>query len=191
MGQTKARKVVKIFGLPRTGTNLLHHLMAVNFKEHIATTAEHGVDHLGWKHGLPLPIESYGFLGKVLREELLFVFTKRNFDSWLEAFETRHKNTWEYPNRYQQKDTFVFVTPMGPQIYGSIREYYEKHMGAYEAFVEANPSRSCLVDFELLSNRQEEVVRRLQTALALEPSQLGPCTISKRIDSSGLWLDTI
>lgn len=185
------RRVVKIFGLPRTGTNLLHHLMAVNFKEHIATAAEHGVDHLGWKHGLPLPIGSYDFLGKVLGEELSFVFTRRDFDSWRQAYETRHSGTWENPNRYRSKDKFVFVTPMGPQIYGSIREYYEKHMGAYEDFARANPSRSCLVDFHLLTDQQEDVVRYLQTTLNLEPSQPKPCTISKRIGSTGLWLDTI
>jgi hypothetical protein len=185
------KRILKIYGLPRTGTNVLHWLLTVNFKNYVSDLSEFGTHYLGWKHGLPPSDNILEHIIKQTGEEVLFVFTKRDYDSWEEAVLTRHQNTWEFPSRFQSNDCFFFNTPVGFEVYRDIKEYHDAKQDLYEDFCLRHPDISALVSFENLQSNQVQVVETLRDKFNLELNALTITSIPKRINSSGHWEDSL
>lgn len=186
------RVILKMFGMPRTGTNLLHMLMTLNFKNYVCGKAEHEQDFLGWKHGVPQDMSHYLELEKIANESVRFVFTSREFESWEKSYTTKHFASWENPSRFAvNKGKVVFCTPVGLEIYRDLRDLYETKANAYQAFCRLNPDRTMIVPFELMTKDQAEAVLFVQEKFSLERTQAHVVTIPKHINSNGVLADFI
>jgi hypothetical protein len=182
--------ILKMFGMPRTGTNLLHLLMTLNFKNYVCGKAEHDEDFLGWKHGVPRDMGHYLELEKLSNESVRFVFTSREFESWKKSYTTKHFASWENPSRFAiRKDRVVFCTPVGMEIYRDLRDLYDTKTDIYHSFCQLNPDRAMIVPFELMTRDQEETVRFIQDKFDLERTQEHIVTIPKHIGSDGVLVD--
>jgi len=188
------KKIVKVLGLPRTGTNLVQLLLNLNFKNYVCEECEHYQHYLGWKHGLPLPKETYETLERMTQEEIFFVLTTREYDSWQRAVAHKHiGKSWEFPERFHfhGNNPFVFVTPNQYEFYKDLREFYEVRTKAYSDFAEANPDRCYVVKFENLKTPegQKEEVLKLGKKFGLTFSQKEELIhISKQLDWDGRFV---
>lgn len=186
------KTILKTFGLPRTGTNLLYWLLTLNFKNYVAARAEHDQDYLGWKHGVPREIEHYLELEDLLKETVRFVFTTRKYESWVTSYSVKHFGSWENPSRFAVNDKrSVFCTPVGLEIYKNPKDLYDTKNKAYLDFCDQNPDRAMIVSFEDLTSDQEGVVKAVQDKFGLEPSHNHIVTIPKHINSQSVFVDTI
>jgi hypothetical protein len=128
------KPILKIYGLPHTGTNVLYWLLILNFKTYTCSKDNFDMDYLGWKHGIPLSQEAIECIKYTTNEEPLFIITNRSYESWSEAILNRHHNTWEFPEKFQKEPYFVFNTPMGIETYKSLQDFYEKRTEQYKTF---------------------------------------------------------
>lgn len=184
------KTILKMFGMPRTGTNLLHWLMVLNFRNYVCAKSEHDEDHLGWKHGVPRNLAHYLELENMIGESVRFVFTTREYESWRASYCTKHFGSWENPSRYAVlKDGVIFCTPIGMEIYKNHRELYDTKMGAYEAFCRENPYRAMIIPFELLTKDQERAVIQIRDRFGLEMTHKEVVTLPKQLTSQGVFID--
>lgn len=188
-------KIIKIFGLPRTGTNLMEKACILNFKDQICQKADYHPDYhyLGWKHGKPKPIETYDIIGKHLNYEVYFIFMIREFKSWQKSIFTNHLNSWEFPLSYFNMgwDKFIYNTPIGPEFYKNALELYEEYNSAYISFFQNNPQRSIFITFEELSLSQKNSLFLIKEKFNLEYSHESFYEVKKRVDSGGRINDFI
>ena len=56
--------LIKIYGLPSSGTNVLNFSLALNFHEPISGLDHHGIHYLGWKHGKPMDVKTVNLIEK-------------------------------------------------------------------------------------------------------------------------------
>lgn len=183
------KTIIKIMGLPRTGTNVIYALTTLNFKNYVCTKAEHEQDYLGWKHGTPQKIEEYLELEKLTNETVKFIFTSRNFESWKEAYTIRHLGSWENQARFSNLDKTIFCTPMNLEIYDNLKHLYISKMKIYEDFVNQNPNRAIIISFEEITKDQEKVVEKIKGKFNLELMDNKVITIKKQLDSIGRYMD--
>jgi len=183
------KTIIKIMGLPRTGTNVIHALATLNFKNYVCAKAEHEQDYLGWKHGVPQKIEEYLELEKLTNETIKFIFTSRNFESWKEAYMTRHIGSWENQIRFTNCKKTVFCTPIGLEIYNDLNDLHNLKMKAYQDFVNQNPSRAIIISFEDITENQENVVQKIKDKFNLELMDNRIFTIKKQLDSDGTYIN--
>ena len=182
--------ILKMFGLPRTGTNLLHLLLNLNFKNYVCGKAEHNQDHFGWKHAVPRDIEHYLELEGITGETIRFLFTSRGFESWQNSYLNFSEiHQWESPKQFRGGDKFVFCTPVGMEIYRDLRDLYDTKTDIYRSFCQLNPDRAMIVPFELMTRDQEGTVRFIQDKFGLERAQKHIVTIPKHINSEGVLVD--
>lgn len=181
------KKILKLYGLPRTGTNVLYWLLTLNFKHYVCDLSEFGVQYLGWKHGWPISQEVLNAIIEQTQEQPLFVFTKRNYDTWKEAILKRHQNTWEFPGRYKSDKVFFYNTPLGFETYKDILDFYEQRTKVYEKFCLDNPEITIEVSFEDLQDKQTEVITRIKEKFNLDSAYEKIIEIHKKINCSGYW----
>ena len=186
------KTILKTFGLPRTGTNLLYWLLNLNFKNYVAARAEHDQDYLGWKHGVPREMGHYQELEALTEESVRFVFSTRKYESWVTSYSTKHFASWENPAQFAVKDKRkVFCTPVGLEIYKDLKDLYDTKNKAYQDFCDQNPDKAMIVSFEELTSDQESVVKAVQEKFCLELAHPQIVTIPKHINSQGVFVDTI
>lgn len=183
------KTIIKILGLPRTGTNLMHMLASLNFKEYVCARGEHDQHYLGWKHGLPQKIEDYLKIEELTNETIKFIFTIRDFESWKESYTTKHFNSWENPSRFVDSKKRVFVTPVGIEIYEDLRHLHFLKTEIYKDFAMQNPDKAIIVPFEDLVKDQREVVQRIRDKFNLELMNSNIFTIKKHLDSNSTFVD--
>jgi hypothetical protein len=178
-------KKIKIFGLPRSGTNLTQILVPLNFK--ISTCLKKDFnDYLGWKHGKPHSIENYNKISEITKEEFLFLFCVREKENWKKAYLNKHKGSFEMPWEWSdQKDCFIFNTPHGPEIYKNIDEFYNDRVNSYKSFTDINPDKSYIVRYEDLFNDQIGVLKIIKDKFQLELAQENFIKINKKINWHG------
>ncbi len=185
------KKILKIYGLPRTGTNALYWLLTLNFKNYTCDLSEFGVDYLGWKHGVPPSEDVIKAIVKQTQEQILFVFTKREYQSWKEAVLTKHQGTWEFPSRFKSEDCFFYNTPNGFEVHKDIEEFYNNKQNVYDEFALKRPETSIIINFEDLQKDQIQVVQKIKDKFDLDLSNNFITPITKRINCSGHWEDLI
>lgn len=180
------KKIIKIFGLPKSGTNILQLLLSINCKNYVAQLAEHNMHFLGWKHGTPLTIEQYKVLENITNEKILFVFTVREYNSWEESILNRHWGSWEFPEHLQKNNSIVYNTPSNPEFYNSLYDLYKIKNNIYKQFAEENKDRAVVVNFEDLCNNQKNIVLKIKDQLKIELiDEDNIFEIKKNIDSGG------
>jgi hypothetical protein len=186
------KKIFKSYGLTRTGTNLLHWLLTINFREYVCDIGSHGVHYLGWKHGQPPSKEIIDDIYKYTNDYPLFIFTEREYESWLNAVTQRHKNSWEFKHPLSNKSEFIyFYTPNGYEKYDSYMDLYQKKQNIYRKFHIENPHISMIVNFEDLKENQETVILNIKEKFNLNLCYDIPISIKKKISSSGNFEDYI
>jgi hypothetical protein len=184
------KQIIKFYGLPRSGTNLIHHLLALNFTNYVCNIGEHGVHYLGWKHGKPINFEVLETIEKATDEQALFVFTQREFKDWYKSVSTKHIGTYEFiPRFWNYKEKFIYNTPTGPEIYNSAKEFYDTYIESYKQFCIDHPERSILIHFEDLQKNQKEFIDTIKSKFNLELTCPHIIEIKKQIDSRGKFED--
>ena len=181
------KPILKVYGLPHSGTNVLYWLLTLNFETYTCSEAEFNMDYLGWKHGLPMSNEVIECVKAATNEQPLFIFTERSYDSWLEAILQRHQDTWEFPSRYKDKDVFVFNTPAGIEVYKDSLDFYTKRMDLYKQFCSNHPEISLFVDFEDLKTNQNKTVQTIEDKFKLKRCYEDIIEIRKNVSSEGTW----
>jgi len=185
--QFNMKPILKIYGLPHSGTNALFWLLTINFKTYTCSKSNFSVDYLGWKHGMPMSQKTIECIKSCTNEQPLFVFTKRSYDSWKEAIIKRHRDTWEFPKNFESKDYFVFGTPSGLEVYDNGLEFYTKRVEAYEKFCEQNEDISIVVDFNDIKTNQKVIVEKIENKFRLKREYSEIIEIHKKVESNGLW----
>jgi hypothetical protein len=187
------KQILKIYGMPRTGTNVLQLLLALNFKTYVSNIGEHGVHYLGWKHGVPPSDNVIKHVKRVSNELPLFVFTNREYNTWSEAIKQRHQNTYEFLERFSNKDVWFYNTPVGFEIYKDDLDFYTQRQNYYKEYCNTHKDTSIMIDFEDLKDKQTEVVLKIADKFNLELTTERDKVINvhKYIDCSGQIIDSL
>ena len=178
------KPILKIYGLPHSGTNVVYALLNLNFETYTCSTANFGVDYLGWKHGFPMSLEVIEYVKITTREQPLFVFTYRDYESWEEAL--YRNNHCEFDTAYTDK--FVFHTPTETRVYSSPLDYYNALTDSYRMFQVANADISVEVSFEDLHSNQKRLVQTIGDKFNLKRCYEEVVEINKLITGDGEWL---
>lgn len=174
---------LKVFGLPRSGTNLLELLLPLNFDVYFCGRREFN-DHLGWKHARPLPYPDYEALGRALGESYYFIFSIRDKCEWISAME-KHAGSFEMPRDFRSADCLIWNTPMGPEIYSDLAHYYRSQTSAYREFCVANPGRALLVNYSAFKGNQAILLNQIESYFSFPKIQDTWITITSQIDWHG------
>lgn len=176
-------KLIKLYGLPRTGTNLLNLLMGFNFKEFVCTKSQHDVHYLGWKHGKPAPKKVISVIEEITQTDIYFVFIKRALESWKDAIENRHKGNWEFPFHTYSYEVgkFLYSTPMGYELYESIDDLHFNYNSFYEQYTSENDSKCIVVTFEELIENQTQLINKIKRKFNLTLAYEKPIEIKRQV----------
>lgn len=188
------KKILKLFGLPRTGTNVTHYLLALNFKNYVSTYCQHTQHYLGWKHGLPKRTCTYEKIELLTEEEICFVFTLRNFKEWEDAILEKHfQCSWEFPPQFKSRSPLVYMTPNGPEIYNNFCHLHSSYELAYKTFALENDSRCYLLDFKNLKTPegQKSEMTKIYNKFSLDKNYDVFLPMLKKIDEAGTVLDAL
>lgn len=180
-------------GLPRTGTNVTHYLLTLNFKNYVATTCQHDQHYLGWKHSLPKRIYAYEKIEALTNEEIYFVFTIRKFEDWEKAIREKHfAKSWEFPAQFTQESPLIYMTPTGPEIYKDLKDLHYTHQKAYETFALENDYRCYLLDFENLKTPEKQLIEmeKIHEKFGLEKNYYFFLPMLKKLTEDGSVLDS-
>jgi hypothetical protein len=184
--------IFKHYGLPKSGTNVLHYLLNLNFTNYVASIAEHNVHYLGWKHGKPLNLDVVKKVEVATKEKILFIFIVREYKDWLTSIKTKHLGTWEFTLKFfNSSEQFVYNTPTGPEFFESPLDLYNSYVDSYKDFCNKLPDQSMLIAFEDLKTKQKEIIISIQKKFNLNLVYSEPIEIKKHIDPSGQILDFI
>jgi hypothetical protein len=178
------KKRIKIFGLPRSGTNLLEHLLPLNFWSEFCLKRDFN-DYLGWKHARPKDPSVYNEIEKITWEELFFIFSIRDKKEWIETIKQKHWESFEMPWDFKNSSRFVFNTPHGPEIYRDPEEYYDRQIKSYFDFFQKNEKNSLIVNYNDFKQDQTKVLEKIEQKFQLERCQPNWTTINKKINWSG------
>jgi hypothetical protein len=183
----KNKNIIKVFGLPKSGTNLIQLLLSLNLKNYVCQFADHpNMHYLGWKHGHPQDISTYDILEKHLNQKCYFVFMIRDFESWKESIINRHSNSHEFPWKFSNlKKGIIYNTPIGPEYYNSLKELYDCYTNKYYEFAKKYNERCIVVDFKELQNSQTNVVFSIKEKFEMDLINKTVFEIKKQLDSAG------
>jgi hypothetical protein len=182
----KSEKIIKIFGLPKSGTNLIQLLLSINIKNYVCQFSDHPNTHyLGWKHGLPKNIKIYNILQESLNQKVYFIFMMRDFESWKNSIKTRHNNSYEFPSRFFLEKGILYNTPHGPEYYDGLEELYNTYNQKYKEFAEQYQDRCLIVKIEDLQKDQIAVVNLIKDKFNFQLTNSSVCEIKKHLDSAG------
>lgn len=182
-------------GLPRTGTNLLNLVTALNFKNYTCNKNkwDFDVDYLGWKHHYAPDIQTIKIIENRTNECVLFLFTHRDFESWQKAMKTKHLGRSELITKFQKnldKDFIIYNSISGPKLYSSFKELYDDYNNSYLKFIQENPERSMLVNYEYVLKDQIEVISSIKNKFPqLELAYDNIIPILKEVNSEGQMID--
>lgn len=184
---SQSEKIIKIFGLPKSGTNLLELLLSINIKNYVCQFADHpNMHYLGWKHGLPQDMVTYNNLQKQTKQKIYFIFAIREFESWKESIKNRHFGSHEFPSRLGNLEKEAFYnTPIGPNYYNNLEDLYNTYNNKYKEFAEQYQDRCLIVKFEDLQKDQTAVVNLVKDKFNFELTNSSICEIKKHLDSAG------
>jgi hypothetical protein len=181
------KNIIKIFGLPHSGTNIIHQLLNVNFTNYVCQKSHYNVHLFGWKHGTPKSIETYNKIESITKEKLLFIFTIRKYEIWKEKIKDLHG---EFPP-WCDDSFFIFNTPMGPEMYSSKYNFYIDRINTYKSFCNDNHDRTILIEYEDIIHNKIEVLEKIKKQFNLEQAEENWVTINKKkIGRDGEWYDT-
>ena len=163
--------IVKVMGLPRSGTNAVNVLVNLNFDHYVCDMQYHWVDFLGWKHALPVDIKAINLIEKRIQSEVKFIFCFRNFGEWEEAIHQRYsgQGSGEFTTYSFGEDGFLFNTPVGAELYDSMYDFYIKRIEAYQKFCDNNPGKAMMVNYRDIYD-QKELLTRIENSLSLNKS---------------------
>jgi hypothetical protein len=179
-------KLIKLYGLPRSGTNLLNFLMSLNFHETTCGFGEHNVHYLGWKHGKPSSIETVKVVEKVSGVDINFVFIIRDFEGWKEAILNRHLGNWEFPLHTfsMNEGELLYSTPIGYELYSNLEHLYEEYTTFYKNYEKQNPTKCILVYYKDLQKDQVKVILQIKERFGLSLVYPNPVPLIKQIQMS-------
>lgn len=168
-------KIIKIMGLPRSGTNALTVLMNLNFDNYVCDIQHHSVDYLGWKHGYPIDIKALNLIEKRTNDEVVFIFLYRDFNEWRNAIYDRYSGEKSgefltYSFNHLDNDGFLFNTPLGAELYDDMFDFYNKRINSYFDFCYANPTKGILIKYDELKN-QKDLLEKLRVKFDLSKSE--------------------
>jgi hypothetical protein len=178
------KKILKLFGLPKSGTCVMLNLLNLNFTNYTCQLAEFNTDFYGWKHGTPKSVQEYKQIQTITDEKLLFVFTYRDFDSWKQSIYKDHIGSWEFPFSFYKEDKLhnglIFNTPMGPEIYNSFEDLYCKKTTAYQQFCDEYTSNTIIIDFQDIKNNKVRVLESIKEKFNLQQAEDFWVTLDKK-----------
>jgi hypothetical protein len=163
--------ILKVMGLPRSGTNALNILVNLNFDHYVCDKHYHSVDFLGWKHSLPVKTDALNLIEKRINSEVKILFCYRNFGDWEEAIIQRYSGqaSGEFTTYSFGSDGFLFNTPLGAELYESLYDFYIKRLEAYQKFCDDNPGKAIMVNYSEIFD-QEKLLTRIESSLSLTKS---------------------
>lgn len=189
------KDIIKIFGLPRSGTNLIEKSLILNIKNYVCQLSDShpNYHYLGWKHGLPKDIKTYDIISEKTQEKVFFIFMIREFKTWQNSIFLNHLGSWEFPLIYFDMgwDKFIYNTPQGPEFYKNAQELYDIYNNEYKKFTEINPDRAIVITFEELQKSQSDTIKKISNKFNFELIDNKIYEINKRIDSGGRINDFI
>jgi len=189
------KTIIKIMGLPRCGTNLLHTLVNLNFKNYVCSKnkCDFDVDYLGWKHHYAPDISTIKLIKNRTDETILFLFANRNFETWEKAMKTKHLGRSELITKFQKdldKDFIIYNSISGPKLYSSFKELYDDYNSSYFKFIEENPETSMWVNYEDVIKDQIQAVSSIKNKFnQLELAYDNIIPIKKEVNSEGQMID--
>jgi hypothetical protein len=189
------KTILKIMGLPRTGRNLLHLLVSLNFKNYVCNKNkwDFDVDYLGWKHHYAPDIKTINLIENRTGEYVIFLFSHRDFEDWQRVMKTKHMGRSELLTKFQKdldKDPIIYNSISGPKIYSNFKELYDDYNDSYFKFIKDNPERSALINYKNLIKNQSEIVYFIKDKFPqLELAYDKPVIIKKEINSEGQMID--
>jgi hypothetical protein len=177
----------KIFGLPKTGTNVLRYLLNINFNINVCQESHYSVDYLGWKHSVPQKIEAYNFFESKKNTKILFFMCLREYSSWEKSIANFAKNSsFEFDYAQDLKAPFIFYTPSGPELYKDSRHLYDEKNSKYLNFFLANDSNCFLVNFNDIKNNQKKLLLEIKNKFNIDPIEEEFIEIKKPIKGTNL-----
>lgn len=176
------KTIVKVMGLPRSGTNALNVILTLNFNNYICGIQQHCVDFLGWKHTKAPDINTIKLIEKRTNDDVKFVFVTRDFEDWQSAIVNRFSgvNSSEFTTYSFGDDGFIFNTPFGGEFYETIGHFYKDRVASYQKFVQENDDRSILIDFKELKN-QEVLLEKIRKKFNLVKSSDNYLILNKKV----------
>ena len=164
-------KILKIMGLPKSGTNASTVLTNLNFDNYVCDRQLDGMDFLGWKHALPPEINALNLVEKRCNIKTKFIFCYRDFSDWSNSIINNYSgdNSTEFRHFAFGQDGFLFNTPVGVEFYESIHDYYSQRVAAYQNFCSLKSSDAIMVNFDELKD-QMKLLQRIQSELQLTKS---------------------
>lgn len=168
-------KIIKIMGLPRSGTNALTVLMNLNFNNYVCDMQYHYVDYLGWKHAYPIDIRALNLIEKRINNEVVIIFLYREFNQWQESIYNRYSGQSSgefttYSFDFNENDGFIFNTPIGAELYKDLFEFYQNKVNSYKKFCDENPTKGILISYDELKN-QKNLLEKLRIKFNLIKSE--------------------
>lgn len=179
-------KLIKLYGLPRSGTNLLNFLMSLNFNEITCGLEHNDIHYLGWKHGKPSNIETIKVIEKISDVDIKFVFIIRDFEGWKDAILNRHKGNHPFPNHTfsENEGELLYYTPMGYELYNNLEHLYEEYTTFYINYAKQNPTKCILVYYKDLQIDQVKVILQIKEKFGLCLVYDNPIPLIKQIQMS-------
>jgi hypothetical protein len=163
--------IIKVMGLPRSGTNAMNVLSNLNFDHYVCDRQKNGMDFLGWKHALPMDFHATSIVEKRCGIDVKFIFCYRDFTEWHKAIINRYYNqdSTEFRPYSFGNDGFIFNTPVGVEFYDNIYDYWSKYVDAYKIFCESYSDKAILIEYNELFD-QQKLLDKLKTKLNLTQS---------------------
>lgn len=175
--------IIKIYGLPRSGTNLLHFLFSLNFYEPLCGHDHHGIHYLGWKHSKPSDVDTIKLIEKLSNVSIKFIFIIRNFDDWKQSILDKHIgiHPFTHPTYSNNEGELLYQTPNGFEKYENFYHLYTEYINSYSNFINNNPDNSLLIAYEDLQMSQEDVIIKVKEKFNLSMVYKNPMPVYKTV----------
>jgi hypothetical protein len=167
-------KIVKIFGLHNSGTNVLNLLLRLNFDNFIC------LKELGWKHQTIKDFDYFLKLEKLTNAEICLVFCVRDPYDWCYRF---IKNSYEY--EIKSVSAPLFIKWSNQEYYESVVEMYNQKLKNYLEILNVYKDKSTFVKYEDLIDNQSNTLEDLYKKLNLSKSLVNKdfIILNKKISS--------
>jgi hypothetical protein len=164
-------KIVKVMGLPRSGTNAMNLIINLNFEHYVCGINYHNVDVFGWKHAKPPQKNILKLVEKRTNNDIKFIFMYRDFEDWQNAVFNRYsgKNSSEFTDYSFGDDGFLFNTPMGAEYYKTMYDFYIERIDLYKEFIKDHPKKGILINYKEIFN-QNVLLNKIKEHFDLIPS---------------------
>lgn len=165
------KKIIKIFGLYHSGTNVLSFLLKYNFNHYVCR------DLFGWKHSY---IHNLNFIKKLsehTKDDVCSIVCIRDPYDWLWRFS---QNPYEYYLKDLKSTTFI-SNSFSNEHYQSAVDMYNKKLENYKNFIEQN--NSMLIKYEDLLSNQTEILTNIKEKFNLDKTYDNIIPFYKTINS--------